>query len=326
MEEFRKFLDVEYGEPDPEVKIAAPQRIDMEHPGKWRTRVNEETVQTIKEEMSKCGCYPDLMGVKTEERIVYRDGTGIPLRLYYPSGAGSRNYSVVLFCHGGSFSMNSIDVYDMVHRYLACYGKMIIAAANYRMAPEHPFPCGIEDCYAALKWVSEHAEEIGGNADNISVCGDSSGGNFAAVLCLMARDRGGPVIRKQALIYPVTTLTEREPTESELWYKKGYFLEYEDIRRLSEGYVPEGVELSAPYLSPLCEDNLRGLPEAGFFSAQCDPLLDQGLMYAARLSDAGVKVEYHVYEGMIHAFLNAAYKKTFEMIEDVCCFLGTGYF
>lgn len=328
MERFGKFLNVEYGEPDPEVRIGKPQRMDMKRPGQWRARVNEETINAIVAEMSKCDCYVDLMKVRTEEKEICREGEKIPLRIYYPDRDDKS--PVMLFCHGGSFSMNNIDVYDMVHRYFACYGKMVVAAVDYRLAPEYPFPCGLEDCYAALLWLADHIEEIGGSADNISVCGDSSGGNFAAVLCLMARERSGPVIKKQALIYPVTTLAEREPAESELRYEKGYFLEYQDIRKLSVGYVPEGVNLSSSYLSPLCEENLRGLPEAGFFSAQCDPLLDQGFMYAAKLSDAKVKVKYRVYEGMIHGFLNAAYGKTFEMMEDVCLFLndqlGTGYF
>lgn len=273
---FRKFLNVEYGEVASEVKIGMPQRMDMKRPGEWRARINEETIKGIEAELSECDCFEELMKVRTEDRVIYREGMELPLRIYKPDRDGKA--SIMLFCHGGSFSMNSIDVYDMVHRYFACYGRMIVVAVDYRLAPEHPFPCGLEDCYAALLWTAEHAGELGGSVDDISVCGDSSGGNFAAVLCLMARDRGGPMIKKQALIYPVTSLAEGEPTESELRYEKGYFLEYQDIKRLPEGYVPEGVSLLSSYLSPLYEENLENLPAAGFFSAECDPLLDQGLM------------------------------------------------
>lgn len=320
MEFYRKFLDVQYGERSQEVKVGIPQRIDMERPQEWRMRVNEETIKGMKEEMLKCGRYGVLMRVKTKERIICREGAEIPLRIYQSDTDGKA--PIMLFCHGGSFSMNNIDVYDMVHRYFAYYGKMTVAAVDYRLAPEYPFPCGLEDCYFALAWTAEHAEELGGSREDISVCGDSSGGNFAAVLCILAKERGGPAIKKQALIYPVTILAAHKPTESEIRYREGYFLEYRDIKELHAGYAPEGTPLTSPYLSPLYSDDLRGLPAAGFFAAECDPLLDQGLMYAAKLADAGVKVEYHIYKGMIHAFLNAAYGKTFEMMDGICRFLN----
>lgn len=318
---YRKFLDAEYGGVSEEVRIGEPQRMDTERPDEWRGRVNAGTIKKIRAEMAELSCYGDLMRVRTEERTVRREGADIPLRIYFPDSGDK--IPVMLFCHGGAFSMNNIDVYDMVQRYFACYGKMIVAAADYRLAPEYPFPCGLEDCYAALEWLGGHAGEIGGNPDNINVCGDSSGGNYAAVLCLMAKERSGPAVKKQALIYPVTILAGHEPLESEIRYKEGYFLEYQDIKDLHKGYVPEGTPLTLPYLSPLCAENLEGLPPAGFFSAECDPLLDQGLMYAAKLADAGVKTEYHIYKGMIHAFLNAAYGKTFEMMDEVGRFLNT---
>ncbi len=313
---YRKFLEVEMGDVDEGIRIGEPQRMDMDRPGEWRRSVNRESAAEAVRMMRECGRLDDLMGVRVWERRVCREGYEIPVRIYSPDGDGE--VPVMLFCHGGSFSMNSVEVYDMVHRCFACYGRLAVVAVDYRLAPEYKFPCGLEDCYAALVWTVKHAGEFGGNRDNISVCGDSSGGNFAAALCLMARDRKGPKIQRQALIYPVTSLTAAEPSESETRYGKGYFLEYEDIRRLHEGYVPEGIKLIEPYLSPLFAEDLKGLPPAGFFSAECDPLLDQGLMYAARLADAGVKTEYHVYKGMIHAFLNGDYDKTFEMIEDVC--------
>ncbi|MCI9216321.1 MAG: alpha/beta hydrolase [Dorea sp.] len=316
---YRKFLEIEMGEVDEGVRIGAPQRMDMDRPGEWRRRVNEESMTEAVRMMRECGRLDDLMRVQTSERRIGQEGDEIPVKVYFTDVKGKA--PVMLFCHGGSFSMNSVEVYDMVHRYFACYGKMTVVAVDYRLAPEHEFPCGLEDCYTALLWAEEHVEELGGSRENINICGDSSGGNFAAALCLMARDRKGPRIRRQALIYPVTSLAGDKPTESEVRYGKGYFLEYEDIRKLHAVYVPEGTELTAPYLSPLYAVDLTGLPPAGFFSAECDPLLDQGLMYAARLADAGVKTEYHIYKGMIHAFLNAAYPKTFEMMDEVCRFL-----
>ncbi len=316
---YRKYLEPEYAEAAPEVKIGMPQRIDMKEPGKWRIKTNYETVSSVVSEISRCRCYESLMKVRVENRICLRESKQIPIRFYYPENPpeDGKKPPIMLFCHGGAFSMNNIDVYDPVCRYFAGYGGIIASAVDYRLAPEHPFPCGLEDCYAALEWTAEHASELGGSPDDILVCGDSSGGNFAAVLCILARERKGPVIRKQILIYPVTTMAETSPSESERRYEKGYFLEYQDIQRLPEGYVPEEICLAHPYLSPLYEKELKGLPPAGFFSAECDPLLDQGLWYAARLHDAGVKVEYHIYKGMIHAFLNGTYGKTFEMMDEI---------
>ncbi len=320
MRKYRKYLEPEYGEASPEVRIGAPQQMDLAHLEAWRIRTNYETTAAIIFELSRCNRYEVLMEVRTEDAEINRGNAVIPLRIYYPDSG--KKVPVMLFCHGGAFSMNNLDVYDPVCRYLSRFGKMLVVSVDYRLAPEHPYPAGLSDCYHVLEWTAAQAERLGADPGKVVVCGDSSGGNFAAVLAMMARDRKGPSIHKQVLIYPVTALTQEQPTESELRYGRGYFLEYGRIEKLGGYYLTKQSEYMDPYVSPLYAENLKGLPAAGFFSAECDPLLDQGLMYAARLQDAGVMVDYHIYKGMIHAFLNAAYGKTFEMLDDICRFVN----
>lgn len=316
---YRKYLEPEYGEVSPEVRIGTPQHMDLEHPGEWRIRTNQETIATVVAEIAKCSCYESLMRIPIREFQVRTEDGEIPVRIYHPDI--KRPLPILLFLHGGAFSMNSIDVYDPVSRYLAAYGEMVVAAVEYRLAPEFPFPCGLQDCYRVLEWVESRAAELGGDPRQIVVCGDSSGGNFAAVLSMMARDRQGPKIWKQVLIYPLTALAEETMTMSERRYRKGYFLEYEDIVELWKRYIRTPEERYHPYVSPLYSEKLQNLPKAGFFFAECDPLLDQGLQYAAKLEDGGIEVEVHIYKGMIHAFLNAAYGKTFNMLDDICKFI-----
>ncbi len=316
METYRKLYEPEYGSVAPEVRIGKPQEMDMQNPGKWRAKSNRETILEIEREISKCSCFKHLMTVRTRDQILHKNGREIPVRIYDPGV--KRKVPIMLFYHGGAFMMNNIEVYDRAVRYLSRYGNMVVISVDYRLAPEFPFPCGLEDAYDALEWSAVHASELGGSRENIVVCGDSSGGNFATVVSMMTRDRKGPDIRKQVLIYPLITAVKSYPTESEIRYGKGHFLEYDKIEDTVEAYLGGKGERDNPYVSPLFAENLKELPPAGLYAAECDPLLDQGLMYAARLEDAGVIVEHHIYKGMIHAFLNATYGKTFEMMNEIC--------
>lgn len=314
---YRKYLEPAYGEPRPEVNIGQPQIMDLENPGPWRNRCHLETVQELTALMRQCRCYDEIMAVTAVNTWLDRDGTPIPLRVYRPEGEGP--FPVMVFYHGGGWSMNNLDIYDYVPRYFTRYGGVVVVAVDYRLAPEHKFPTGVEDAYAALEWAAAHAPEYGGDPDCITVCGDSAGGNFAAAVSLMARDRKGPGIRKQVLIYPATTFHPGGRTQSELRYGSGgYFLDMDSTKGLMCAHYFEKIEDSkSPYASPMLAETLKGLPPAVFLSAECDTLLDQALMYAARLEDEGVPVEYHLYTGMIHAFINRTYQKSFEAMDDI---------
>ena len=300
MKAYRKYLEPAYGEKAFSVEIPAPEDIDIENPKVWRNKHIPEAAAGILNAVKKTGCYDEIMTVETTDTYLERDGERIPLRLYHPDGEGA--FPVLVFYHGGAFMYNTFAIYEYVTRYIAKYAGALVVAVEYRLAPEYRCPVGRED------------------ASRISVCGDSAGGNFAAGVSLMARDRKGPAIRRQIMIYPVTCFVFEEQPYSEQRYAKGYFLEYTSLEDpLAPYFAPDDEEARTdPYNSPLLAENLAGLPEAVFLSAECDPLLDQGLMYAARLEDAKVPVEYHIFEGMIHSFLNYTYEKSFACLDAVC--------
>jgi len=171
---------------------------------------------------------------------------------------------------------------------------------QYRLAPEHPFPAAVEDCYAGTRWVAEHAAELGADADRVAVGGDSAGGNLAAAVTLLARERQGPRLRHQLLVYPNTdylsdTASMREAVDPLLfnrWSVNWYW----------SNYLADTRDGLSPLASPLRAGDLAALPEATVLTAEFDPLRDQGEQYARRLREAGVPVEARCYEGMAHGF------------------------
>jgi acetyl esterase len=172
---------------------------------------------------------------------------------------------------------------------------------DYRLAPEHPFPAAADDAYAAVAWVAAHASEFGGDPSRIAVCGDSAGGNLAAVACLTARDRGGPAIAFQALAYPITDFEPDAGSYRE--FAEGFFLTRSEMLWYWDKYVPDVEARRQPRVSPNRADDLSNLPPALVITAGCDVLRDEGEAYARRLSEAGVPVKLTRYDGMIHGFL-----------------------
>ncbi len=317
---YRKYLEPVYGEAAPDAVIDDTQVLDLEHPTESRIKMNFETITGLTLLWKNIFCFPKIMKVKTVNTVIHKTEHDIPVRVYCPEGEGP--FPVMVFYHGGGWSLNSLDVYDFVPRYFAEYGKVLVITPEYRLAPENKFPKGLEDAYDTLVWASENAEKFGGAPkQSLSVCGDSAGGNFTIVTTLMSRDRKGPVIHKQFPIFPATVFNIGYRTDSERRYGDGgYFLAMnnEDSEKGMPNYYFEKPEDAAsPYASPLLAEDLTGLPPACFISAECDPLLDQALMYAARLEDAGVDVEYHIYKGMVHSFINRPQQKTFEAFDDI---------
>ena len=229
------------------------------------------------------------------------DGGEIMARIYTPEGNGP--YPVFLFFHGGGWVLGSVDSYDGMARMIANASGAMVVSVDYRLAPEHRFPVATEDCYHALSWTEEHIEEYGGMKDCIIVGGDSAGGNLAAVLTLMTKDRSGPHINGQVLIYPATSFTITTPSMIENAH--GYFLTKDMMRWLSNHYIHED-DRSSIYASPLLAEDIHGLPQAFIMTAEYDPLRDEGRLYADKLAAAGVPVQYKVYKGMIHGFVSMA--------------------
>jgi acetyl esterase len=229
------------------------------------------------------------------------EGPGGPLRVRVYTPPGSGPFGVCLYFHGGGWVLNSVDTHDDLVRRLTVASGCVFVSVDYRLAPEHPYPAAIEDGYAALNWVARHASDIGVDAHRIAVAGDSAGGNIAAVLCLMTRDRGGPPIRFQALVYPITDCLFDRPSYHE--NAEGYFLTRSQMQWFWQHYVPDASRRTEPYASPLRATSLAGLPPAYVLTAEYDPLRDEGEAYAAALQQAGVAVRLHRYDGLIHAFL-----------------------
>ncbi|MDX1417309.1 MAG: alpha/beta hydrolase [Candidatus Promineifilaceae bacterium] len=243
------------------------------------------------------------VGHVQELSISAEEGHTIPIRVYHPGGADMK--SVLVFFHGGCWVFCDLDSHDAICRYLCRQADCIVVSVDYRLAPDHKFPAGVEDAYAATQWVFEHVQELGGDRKRIAVGGDSAGGNLAAVVSLMARDRGEFPLALQLLIYPITNIAEFE-NESYKAFHTAYFLEQEMMEWAGNHYINNEADRRHPYISPLLAPDLRGLPAAFVLSAEFDILRDEGEVYARRLAEAGNQVRAIRYNGMVHAFVAMA--------------------
>jgi acetyl esterase len=237
---------------------------------------------------------------KVEERNIPGPAGFIPLRVYTPLGVRDDTLPGLVFFHGGGFVIGDLDTHDGLCRQLANASGCRVISVAYRLAPEHKFPAAVDDAYAAVSWVAEHAREFGVDSDRIAVGGDSAGGNLAAVVCQLAKERGGPKIALQLLLYPATESGVDTPSRVAL--AEGYLLEKKSIEWFLQQYVERGTDPIDPRLSPLLAPDLSGLPPAHIHTAEFDPLVDEGKAYADKLAAAGVEVEYTCHPGMIHHF------------------------
>jgi acetyl esterase len=236
---------------------------------------------------------------KIENRTVPGPDADIPIRVYTPEGSGP--FACLVYFHGGGWVIGNIETHDGLCRSIANAAGCVVVSVEYRLAPEHKFPAGIEDAYAATRWVADHAEQLGIDSGRLAVGGDSAGGNLAAVVSLMARDRGGPSLALQLLLYPITDYDL--DTASYRDYANGHLLTRDSMAWFWKHYLPEDVSPSNPYISPYRASDLRGLPSAVIITAECDPLCDEGNAYARRLEAASVPVTLSCYPGMIHGFV-----------------------
>lgn len=242
--------------------------------------------------------------VQIEDRRIAGPEGPLPARVYTPRGEASGARGLVLYCHGGGFVLGDLDTYDSVCRAICQESGSIVVSVDYRLAPEHPFPAAVEDCYTTLAWVAAHADALGGDAQRIAVCGDSAGGNLAAVLALLARNEG-PAICYQVLIYPVTAEMPGD-LPSHKSFAEGYVLSLKAMRAFNAHYF--GAAGRAPDFrgAPLMADDLSGLPPALILVGGYDVLRDDGVSYAKRLIEAGVPATLVEYAGLSHGFINMA--------------------
>ncbi|MGW8314469.1 MAG: alpha/beta hydrolase [Bacteroidales bacterium] len=245
---------------------------------------------------------------KVLDTLLTYTGQEVGVRIYYPNKESlSGDQPVLLFIHGGGFVAGSVEQYDIMVTKLARVTGHLMVSVEYRLAPEHPFPAAVNDCFAVLRWLQDNGGEIGADTARICVIGDSAGGNLATVMTLICRDRDLPEPRCQILIYPGVTFEET------LTPSRRYFAQYADmgfvltesfLRRVKKSYMGEDTDVKNPYLSPLDAKLTGDLPPALIITAECDPLRDGGREYAIRLTSAGVPVTHVEYSGMIHGFMS----------------------
>ncbi|WP_026998472.1 alpha/beta hydrolase [Eisenibacter elegans] len=277
------------------------------------------------EQLDKLVQYPPMEMHRVEDvSIPTADGTPIKARLYTPVKS-VEPLPLMLFFHGGGYVIGSVESHDKQCRRLAAKAGCLVLSVDYRLAPEYRFPTAPEDCYAALCWAYEHIAAYGGDPQRLATCGDSAGGNLATVVAMMSRDRKGPTICQQVLIYPVTDATMSFPSIKT--NAKGYLLSQEMMEWFLNHYRDPKTDLKDPYLSPYWASDHSQLPPAYIATAGYDPLHDEGEAYAQKLRDAGVPVQYRSFKNMVHVFfqLPKLLKECRELEDDIAKVLQAAF-
>jgi acetyl esterase len=243
---------------------------------------------------------PEEPVARIEDRAIPGPVQPIRVRIYTP--VLNQVLPVLVYFHGGGFVIGDLESHDRECRRLANLSGCIVVAVDYRLAPEHPFPGAVEDAYAATRYIAEHTAEFSADSGRIAVGGDSAGGNLAAVVSLIAREKGGPKLAFQLLVYPCTDATATGGSMRE--FAEGPFLTGAMMDWFLGHYFPRPEDRSSAYASPLKAPDFRGLPQAMVMTAEYDLLRDQGEAFAQKLKEAGVPVTLKRYAGMFHPFFS----------------------
>jgi len=278
---------------DPEVKVLLDQMAAMNMP----------PIHSLEPAMARAmfdgmpAQQPAKPAARVEDRTVPGAAGDLAARVYANPG----DVGTLVFFHGGGFMIGNIETHNEACHALAAAGGCSVVSVAYRLAPEDVFPAAPEDCYAATAWIAAHGRELGVDTSRLAVGGDSAGGNLSAVVSILARDRGGPKIALQLLIYPAVDMAfSSYPSARE--NGSGFGLETADADYFTRYYAPEASQHGDVRLSPIGAASHAGLPPALIQTAEFDPLRDQGPAYAAKLRAAGVAATCTCYDGMIHGF------------------------
>jgi acetyl esterase len=283
---------------DPQLKAYADQVAVMGSPPR-HTLAPETVRMTMAAELEMQADRTMLEPVSNvENRTIPGPDAEIPIRIYTPQGA--EPYPVVVYFHGGGWVLGNLETHDGICRAVANGAACVVVAVDYRLAPEHKFPAAPEDCYAATRWAARHIQEINGDRARLAVAGDSAGGGLAAVVALMARDRGGPSLAFQMLLYPITDLRMASASYEENAHAP--MLTRDDMIWFREHYIRDARDVMDPLASPLLAHNLSGLPPALIVTAGYDPLRDEGEQYGKRLQEVGTPVTVRRYDDLAHGF------------------------
>jgi acetyl esterase/lipase len=236
-----------------------------------------------------------------QDRLIPGPVTKLPIRIYCPFGTGP--FPLMIFFHGGGFTLCDLDTHDPLCRELCMGTGRVVVSVHYRLAPEHKFPAASDDALAASRWIAENIESFEGNPKSIIVAGDSAGANLATVTAIRIRDQGGPTLTGQILLYPVTDFFS-PPTPSRLRIANGPFLRLDKVELFNRKFFAHAADSRNPWASPLLLEDPSRLPPALVICAEFDPLLDEGVAYANKLKEAGIPVQCSIYPGMFHGFIS----------------------
>lgn len=246
---------------------------------------------------------------KTIDYKIYNEGYEVPTRIFFPNekafeNAGPNQHKVLLFFHGGGWVTESIDNYERVCARLANAIEQVVVSVDYRLAPENKFPIGLEDCYAVAKAMFQNQFILNVAPDDITLIGDSAGGNLTAAISLMAKDRGDFLPKRQILIYPALNndYSEASPFPSVRENGKDYLLTAGKMRDYIELYARDEADKNNPYFAPMLTENLEGQPDTLILTAELDPLRDEGEAYGERLKAAGSYVEVCRIKDALHGY------------------------
>lgn len=265
---------------------------------------------TIAEQRQAWSAYTSSIAPPRPDSLIVRDTTiagrdhAVPVRVYRPAGVDGP-LPCVVYMHGGGFMKGDLDSSDPVAWGLTQQTGAVTVSVDYRLTPEHPYPAAFDDCYAVLAQLHARPHEFGIDPQRIAVAGDSAGGHLAASLCLAARDRGGPHIAAQAIIYTVIGTDMTMPSYGE--NAEGYGLTTAACHAYMKLLLPDDCHAGDPYARPAEARDFSRLPPAFVHSAELDPVRDDGRLYAAKLALAGVDVTYREARGMIHGFMRARF-------------------
>ena len=246
--------------------------------------------------------FDPIEGVDSEDIEIPSAAGPIPARVYRPQAAAGEPLPTIVYLHGGSWILGTLDSYDQVTRRIARQVPAVVVSVDYRLAPEHPFPAGYNDSKVALDWAIDNAATLGGDVYKVVLSGDSAGGNFTAALSIDARDRGR-TFAAQFMFYPSSDLSKRYPSMDE--FGTGYLLETPEVEFADPEYLVDPALRFDPRVSPILSESFAGLPPAIIITAEFDPIKDHGDVLAEAYRAAGVTVITRESPGMIHGYLHA---------------------
>lgn len=279
----------------------------------------EEIRQNLNRDSSKLSKSP-LPFSNIKNTIVQTNSQKIPIRIYTPEDGS--NFPIIIYSHGGFWIAGTLDTHDSVCRKLSKNTNSVVISVDYSLAPENPFPSGLNDVYTVLQWAYTNAESINGDKKHIAIAGDSAGANLSAAVSLISRNKNGPKITCQILIYPSTNIYKLN-SESWSYFANDFNISTEEMEKYISIYIPEKEDRKTPYASPLLADEFNGLPDTLVITAEIDPLRDEGEAYANKLSESGIKTKIIRIDGVTHGFItmDKATKKADETLTQISSYL-----